>query len=63
MIERHLTITIRSADVTTTSDALSDELFAPSLSLAVYRASRTDVPLPDGTTRSVYASEELLGRP
>ena len=23
----------------------------------------TDVPLPDGTTRSVYASEELLGRP
>lgn len=63
LIERRISVTIKAEDFTTTSDSLSTELFAPGLGIAVYSTSRTDVPLPDGTTRPAYASEEVLGLP
>jgi hypothetical protein len=43
--------------------SISTELFAPELGIPVYSTSRTDVPLPDGGTNAVYASEEVLGLP
>jgi hypothetical protein len=63
VIDRRITVTIRAQEVTTTSVSISTELFAPGLGIAIYSTSRTDVPLPDGSTRPVYASEEVLSVP
>ncbi len=63
VIEREIALTIEAETFMTTSVSISTELFVPDLGLAVYHTSRTDVPLPDGTTRSVYASEEVLDLP
>jgi hypothetical protein len=63
VIERRISVTIRAEDFTTTSVSISTELFAPELGIPVYSTSRTDVPLPDGGTNAVYASEEVLGLP
>jgi hypothetical protein len=60
VIDREVALTIEAETFTTTSVSISTELFAPELGLAVYQTSRTDVPMPDGTIRSSYASEELL---
>jgi hypothetical protein len=63
VIDREIALTIEAETFTTTSVSISTELFSPDLGLAVYQTSRTDVPMPDGTVRSVYASEEVLSLP
>ena len=60
VIDRRVVLTYRGQGVSTVSDATSTELFAPDLGLPVFQMSRTQLPQPDGTVRTVEASEELL---
>jgi hypothetical protein len=62
VIERRVLLSIEGRGISTVTDATSTELFAPELGLPVFTASRTKVPQPDGTVRTVDASEELLHR-
>ena len=60
VIDRRVVLSIEGKGISTISDATSTELFAPDLGLPVFQMSRTQVPQPDGTVRTVEASEELL---
>jgi hypothetical protein len=62
VIDRRVVLSIEGKGISTVTDATSTELFAPDLGLAVFTASRTKVPQPDGSVRTVEASEELLQR-
>ena len=63
VIEREIALTIEAETFSSTTVSISTELFSPELGLAVYQTSRTDIPLPDGTVRSAFASEEIVGLP
>ena len=60
LIQRHLLLTVQTERYTSVTEEASSELFAPSLGLPVYRASRTDIPQADGTVESVLMAQELL---
>ncbi len=60
IIERHVLLTVRADRFTSVTESASSELFAPSLGVPVYVASRTDIPQADGSIESVLESEELL---
>lgn len=59
-ITRRIITTQRVAGQTRVVDEATTELFAPSLGLAVYRASQVNITNPDGTITSTVESVELV---